>query len=456
MQFLRYFISTVIWGLVCLFFPSPVNAEDISLETTSKTIDILDSFEHRFEAMDSMVFDNVPGSYHQSLYDTTFIDFSPTERIAAVDRAIDAEISAMKSRTGLDIRGQIYARPGSSVNYDPDDPLVAYNAKAQAELAWDIFNSSLYKRSWKTRELQIKGELRHLDYVDNDLTDKILLLKQKLRVLYYGQLLTVINEHLENVKLLMETQMYLLEHGKISGDEMLKLINEQSELERKLISIKADSIIEALPATVSVSYITLADTAGMMASINNCSVALKRLNLRNELIESQIHNTDYLQTMNIMPFVRFAYYNRDNVHNTHNLDAGLTFKIPLTSETKKKRNALRAEQNVVKYEHEMLSAETVKSISLTFHDLEIYNESILGEYRRIENLRKFLALRKESYYKVDGEYSRIGRLIEYNAYLQAWERLLDFTYKRDCLVIDLQKHLLNEPITNYIKFNQLY
>lgn len=456
MRFLRDLKLTVICGVSLFVNAAVAQTQNASLETTPSTLDFLSRFEQRFEVLDSVVFGDAPFRVNTAFYDSTFVQFSPSNRVEEIDRVVEREISEMINRTGLDVRGQVYVRPGSGVNYDPDDPLVAYNAKAQAELEWNIFNSSIYKRASKARELKLKGELRQLDYVRDDLDEQILLLKQQLRVLHYGRMLSVVNCHIENVRLLMETQMYLLEHGKISGDDLLKLINEQSELERRLISIAADSIVRALPAHATATYITLTDTAGIMASINENNVELKKLNLRYDLLEAQIKNTDYLQTMDIMPFVRFAYYNRPNAHNTHNLDAGVSFKIPITAQTKKKRNTLRAEQNVIKYEQDVMETETTKGILLTFHDLEIYNENVRGEFNRMQNLRKFLSMRKESYSNVDGEYSRIGRLVEYNAYLQAWERLLEYSYRRDCLLIDLQKYLLTEPITKYISFNQLY
>ena len=72
----------------------------------------------------------------------------------------------------------------------------------------------------------------------------------------------------------------------------------------------------------------------------------------------------------------------------------------------------------------------------------------------MKNLKKFLMMRTESYGNVDGEYSRINRLLEYNAYLQAWERLLEYSYRRDMILLDLQGFLLTEPISNYIEFQE--
>ena len=159
--------------------------------------------------------------------------------------------------------------------------------------------------------------------------------------------------------------------------------------------------------------------------------------------------------MDILPFVRYSYYNRDNAHNTYNLDAGVSFRIPLSSEVSKKRKVLSAQQDVVAFEQQLLESQTTNGIYLVFHDLEIYNENILGEFNRMKNLKKFLSMRTDSYQNVDGEYSRIHRLLEYNAYLKSWESLLEYSYRRDQLLLDLQRYLLTEPIGNYIEFTEL-
>lgn len=404
--------------------------------------------------MDSIIFFNPHESPRALRFDSVFFEFAEADRVEEIDAEVVAKVSEMKNKTGLAFRGQAYVRPGAGISYDPDDPLVAYNAKFQAEINWNIFNSSVYKRASKRKAIEIQGELDQLNFVKNDLDEQILYRRQLLRNRYYGRLLYVVNLHNENVRLLMETQLYLLEHGKISGDELLKLINQQTELERQLISIKADSIVMEEPAPVSIAYIVKTDTAGIFKSIRENNIELKKLGLRHDLQGVQRHNTDYVQTMDILPFVRYSYYNRQHVDNTYNLDLGLSFVIPISAEVAKKRKVFTAEQDVVEYEQKVLEGETTKGIYLSFHDLEIYNENILGEYQRMKSLRDFLSMRKDSYDKVDGEYSRINRLEEYNAYLQAWERLLEYTYRRDMILLDLQSYLLREPLGNYIEFQE--
>lgn len=442
--------------LLVLAFTNVKSQERRLIEPGAKGPELLERFESRFAVMDSLVFRNPYNRFYSEIFDSVFFVFADAKRVQEVDNEVKARISELKNRTGLELRGQAYIRPGKNLSYDPDDPLVAYNAKLQAELQWNIFNSSIYKRKSKAKEVQIQGELDQLGFVKNELDEQILFQKQFIRYRYYGRLLSLINTHIENVRLLMEAQLYLLEQGKISGEDLLKLINEQTELERQLVSIQADSVVTVEPAPQSIAYISRVDTAGIFKSIKDNNIELKKLGLRHELLGLQRNNTDYVQTMDILPFVRYSYYNRPDVHNTYNFDVGLSFRIPLSSEVSKKRKVYAARQDVVEYESELIGSETSNGIFLVLHDLEIYNENILGEFNRMKSLKDFLQMRTDSYYNVDGEYSRINRLMEYNAYLQAWERLLDYAYRRDMTLLELQSFVLTEPISNYIEFKELY
>ena len=428
--------------------------ENVNFDDQAEVQRTLDRFDARFAAMDSLVFGSQTYDATEE-YDYAATDFIVSQRVEAVDEAVEAHISAMKAKTGLDIRGQTYVRPGQNINYDPDDPLVAYNAKVQAELEWNIFHSSIYKRASKIRELRLEGELRQLEYERDALEETIFRQKMTVRYRYYGRMLSLLNVHAENLKLLMETQVFLLQNGKISSDDLLKLISEQAETERQLIAIKTDSVVSELPAGRGVAYISVADTAALMACIRDENRDLRKLAMRDELLRVQRKNIDYLQTMDILPFARFSYYNRPNTRNTHNIDIGVSFKIPLSSETARKRRAIQAERNVVQYEQQRVTAQTEREVEMLLRDLENYNENIYGEYSRMANLKKYLQMRIDSYGNVAGEYSRIDRLQEYNAYLQAWERMLTYAYQRDCRLIELQSYVTDQPVSRFLVFQEL-
>jgi hypothetical protein len=64
-------------------------------------------------------------------------------------------------------------------------------------------------------------------------------------------------------------------------------------------------------------------------------------------------------------------------------------------------------------------------------------------------------MRRNSYKNVAGEYSRIDRLAEYNAYLQSWERLISYQYQRDNKLIDLQSYIVDMPINDFLTFTTI-
>lgn len=424
-------------------------------DAPTKAQQVLDRFDERFAVMDSLVFRLPELQVAATELDSVSMAVITRERVAEIDDAVEAQIRAMKARTGLEIRGQTYFRPGATISYDPDDPLVAYNGKIQAELNWNIFHSSIYKRASKIEELRLQGELRQLEYEREALDETIYLQSNIVRRRHYGRLLSVLQVHLENVELLMQTQLYLLQNGKISSDDLLKLINEQSELERQLTAIRADSTITPLPVSSSALYISVTDTTALMSCIRDQQLDLKRYELKQSLLDVQRKNIDYLQTMDIQPFVRYSYYTRHNAHNTYNLDVGVSFRIPLSVETARKRKAILAEKNVLRYELEHSHDNVVHDIEALLRDLETENNNIFGEYERMQSLKRYLRMRIDSYGNVAGEYSRIDRLQEYNAYLQAWERLLGYVWRRDCLLIDLQSCVPDESISKFLVFQEL-
>ena len=428
---------------------------ELSTDSAKEIQTILDKYDERFAVMDFLVFGEPAEIYAESAMDTTTINYIVGERSEALDDMVDAKVLAMTHKTGLELRGQVYARPGRHISYDPDDPLVAYNAKIQAELNWNIFHSSIYKRTSKIKELQLQGEIQQLQYEKQALEETVFLQKLLLRNRYYGRLMAILNVHTENLELLMRTQMHLLQSGKISSDNLLKVINEQAEIERQLVSIKADTSIVEIQANPGITYVSVGDTAELMAYIRAEHRDLRRLELRHELLAAQRKNIDYLQTMDIQPFVRFSYYNRENVHNTYNIDLGVSFRIPLTVETAKQRKAIRAEQNVIRYEQQKIEKQVELEVLSILRELESYNENIYGEYMRMAGLKSYLRMRTDSYSNVAGEYSRIDRLMEYNAYLQSWERMLTYAYQRDSKLVELQSYLMDEPVSKYLTFQEL-
>lgn len=428
--------------------PAPYNAAEHAMQ-------VIERFEERFAVMDSLIF---PSAGSQCSIEDTFPQTRQTKaecRSEVIDEVTNAQIAAMKANTGLELRGQAYARPGRQISYDPDDPLVAYNAKLQVELNWDIFNSSVYKRRAKTDELRLKGELRQLDAEREVREQESYALGNAMRSRHYGHLMSLLKIHAENLQLLMETQIYLLQNGKISSDDLVKVINEQSETERRLVVLGADTSVHELPVSPAVISVSVADTTALFDSIGAQHRNLRRFALQQELLDAQRRNTDYAQTMYVTPFVRWSYYNRYMARNTYNIDVGVSFRLPLAAEASRKRQALTAQKNAVAYEQQHSAGVIMRDVRELLQEIENNNRNMCGEFARMKSLKDYLAMRIESYRNVAGDYSRVDRLLEYNAYLQAWERLLGYAYQRDCLLIELQEYLPDESVSDFLIFEEL-
>lgn len=448
-------ITTAISGMLLLSGGAYSAVYASTTAPESKSRQMMERFDERFALMDSLVFRNTMPAETFAELDSAAVQIMVAQRAEVIDEAVEAEVRAMKARTGLELRGQAYVRPGRQISYDPDDPLVAYNAKVSAELDWNIFQSSIYKRASRIEELRLQGELRQLEYEREALNSTLFLQNNSVRTRHYGRLLSLLNIRAENVKLLMETQMFLLQNGKISSDDLLKAINEQAEIERQLAVFDADTTIVPLPVSTSAVYISVADTTGLMECVREQHRDIRKLTIQQELLDAKRRNIDYWQTMNITPFIRYSWYNRPDVRNTYNIDIGVSFRLPLSAETSRKRKAIAAEKNVIISEQETAGMLVERDVWDMLREMESINENIYGEYERMQSLKRYLRMRIDSYRNVAGDYSRIDRLQEYNAWLQAWERMLGYLYRRDMLLIELQSCIPNEPISKFLIFQEL-
>ena len=140
---------------------------------------------------------------------------------------------------------------------------------------------------------------------------------------------------------------------------------------------------------------------------------------------------------------------RPVIDNSSNIDAGVSFIIPISGESGKKRRALRAEKDVLSLEADRLAAVIADNIHLTVLDIERMNRSIAGEVKRLDEFRTYLTLRRKAYDGRIGEYNYLARMKEYNAYILCCERLLSFSYQRDCMLASLQIYLPDISILSF-------
>ncbi len=409
-------------------------------------------FEARFELLDSIIHSPAHRSFRTDSCMSEKMSVAGGYDRLAVDSVIDshvnAQISAMRNATGLTVNGQVYGRLDEGFGLDEDDALSRYKAKIQAELRWNFLNSSVINRKGKENEIRLEGDIQRLEYKRENLDRLVALQKEQFRNRYDSLLCGVLTHRIENLTLLGNTQTYLLMQGGISSDDLLNILNEKAEAERLMATITRD-----YPASDDLSnpsgIVVDVDTARLISFICEYNTGTSTIELRRRLLDQQIDNTSYWTTVNLSPFIRYSYYTRPDIPNSSNVDAGVSFIIPLTLETARKRKAMMAERGVLDLERDRLTDEIAGNVRLALLDIERMNRSIEGEVRRLSELKGYLNIRHEAYDNRIGEYNYLSRMKEYNTYLLCCERLLAFSYQRDCMLASLQAYLPDVSILDF-------
>ncbi|MBR1787561.1 MAG: hypothetical protein IJ762_00015 [Bacteroidaceae bacterium] len=432
----------------------PWQGDSSALATVTED-DLSARFERHFRLMDSLILstDTVVTEPRQESVSvqapTEYVNNGHWARVdSLVERRVKAETAAIKSVTGLNLHGQTYYRLDEGFGLDEDDALSRYKGKIQAEVRWNFLQSSLINRKGKTHEVVLKGEIDKIRYKKEDVGMLVASQKVDFLELYDMKLSSVLQHRICNLSLLSSAQEYLLRSGHISSDELLKILNEKAEAER----IYATIAHKAPPATDlsrPEAIVVKVDTARLMEFVKLHNSELGTLELRRQLLEQQRLNKTYWSTLNVSPFLRYSYYTRPKVNNSSNIDAGVSFIVPLTGEVGKKRRVLKAEQDMLGLENEQLSERIVAGMKLLTEEVERMNRASIGELRRLEELLLYLRSRQTAYANRIGEYSMLARIKEYNIYLLCWERLLGYQYQRDCHLASLQAYLADTSIMDF-------
>jgi len=425
----------------------------ISTVCAQKADSLFRQFEKRFGLLDSIIHHPVqrPDSFVVISPDNNNIvanDYDLKTVDSVIDNSVNAQISAMKNVTGLTVNGQLYGRLDEGFGLDEDDALSKYKGKIQAEVRWNFLNSSIINRNGKENEIRLKGDIQRLEYKREKLGRLVALQKEQFRNRYDSLLCGVLTHRIDNLTLLSNTQSYLLMQGGISSDDLLTILNEKAEAERLMATITRDYPVSNDLSNPS-GIIVDVDTARLMSFICEYNTGTSTIELRLRLLDQQINNTTYWTTLNLSPFIRYSYYMRPVAPNSSNIDAGLSFIVPLSLETAKKRKAMKAERGVLDLERDRLTSEITENVRLTLLDIERMNRSIEGEVKRLSELKGYLNIRRDAYDNRIGEYNYLSRMKEYNTYLLCCERLLSFSFQRDCMLASLQVYLPDVSILDF-------
>ena len=415
---------------------------------------LFDTFEQRFVALDSLIF--VSSDADSATADHPAVHFqhwwiaqdSTSAADSLITNQVNAEVRAMKHETGLALTGQTYYRLDEGLAPDEDDAVSRYKAKVQVELRWNFLNSSLIHRQGRQQAIELQGDIERIE-MDKANLARLLAENQEFYQQKYDSLLSGILQHrLVNLTLMNDAQMYLLEHGNISSDEMLDIINDKAEAERALMAMS-----KTYPMANDLSHpsglVVEIDSAGLLGYIREHHADLHLLQLQSELLAQQMENHSYWTKLNISPFIRYSYYFRTDLANSTNVDFGVNFNIPITGEAGKKRAAMDAKRMIIDKEKEETTKKIEENIRAILLDIERLNRVSTAELHRMQDLKRYLQIRSHAYLNRKGGYNIILRTKEYNTYLVCWEKFLSYQYQRDCLLMTLQTYLTDTSIFDF-------
>ena len=437
------------WGAYRCFVALVLSCLVHSMQAQRVDKELFVQFENHFSLLDSLIFKQQP-LQPSSL--SEIVEAPEREVHNAVDSLIYAKVenqmNAMKAETGLLISGQTYYRLDEGFGIDDDDALSRYNAKVQVELRWNFLSSSLVNRKSRLKMLDIQGELERLNLEQERSKELIEKQKECFREEYDSLLAGVLQLRINNLRLLNDAQLYLVDNRNLSTDELLKIMDEQAVAERQLEAIP-NQYPPALQLVRPNGFVIQIDTANVRKHIAENDQMLYAANLQIELLREKEKGTNYWKNLNISPFVRYSYYARPEMRNSSNVDAGIAFQIPLTTQESRKRKALKTEQLQKEMEKEALLASIMEKVDILLLEIERANRGLAGELTRIKKLRTYMELRKANYQGHIGEYNFLSRIKEYNHYLSCWENYYSYQYKRDCSIAELQIFLPGRPVSDF-------
>lgn len=438
-----------------LFFAYTMSAQ------TAESRLILDRFEENFRKLDSIILGHsLPDREGRPVLSVRTAEGQPvvtgtltTEVDSALKARSLAKLGELAATTGLKFTGQTYYRLDEGLGIDDDDAVSGYKGKVQAEVRWDFFHSGLYNRKGRAGEVALEEEIDRRKYMRESNDRLITGRKEEAQAVYDKAVAGVLLHHIDNLTMLSDAQEYLLGNENISSDQLLTILNEKAESERQLatLSIPPSGYVRAADLSAPENTTIQIDTLRLFEEIRRSNIDTETLRLRMKMLDLQAKNTTYWSTTSISPFVRYSYYVRNDLPNSSNVDAGLSFTLPLSAETGRKRRTMKAERGLLEAEADNLKDRITERARLIVADIERMNRAAEGELQRLKDVKRYISMRVNAYNNRRGGYNLLARAKEYNNYFTCWEKLLEFQYRRENLLTDLQTMLPVTPVEKFIK-----
>ena len=423
---------------------------------------IISRFDSTFSTMDSLIFGSA--ATRQTVFTggaVPGIEGSEAHAISPdLDMALRANTAAKlhegNGATGLQLTGQAYYRIAGNGGVDDvagDVGQGLYRSKFQAELRWYFLQSSLFGKEGRRNIAELEERIARAGYEKEKIDINEFWVQNRIDTYYDSITSGVLQHRVALLQLLDDAQQYLLGNENITSDDILKTLNDRLDAERKLAEIEG-----TYPAAMSLAGIkaTIAriDSAALIKHVADEQGDMKILQLRMQLLEQREKNVKWWSAINVAPFIRYSNYFRVGP-DTYNLDAGITFTVPLNDEFRRKKRTLSSERVVLESEQERLSRRVADKTAIVVAEVGKLNRASMSEIKRIAGIREYLKGRNEAYKKGRGEYNRLSRAKEYAMYVGCLERLIEYQYRRDCLIANLQSLLPDETILRFVRFYEI-
>ena len=407
-----------------------------------KNENVLKHFKNRFAQLDTLL-------NHPIWVKSPVINLGLNSQHTADIRNTDSlywsktahEQLAIARHHGLEVTGQVYARPDAYFDADNDneDQVSKYKVKTQAELGWNIINSKFYQGKEKKAKVALANELSRLQSKKRMTADIYEKAAEELTEQYNFYIGTIIAHRLDNLDIMNEAYQYMLEKDRISNDKMLKVMNEKLEAEYDISILCSDRDISNKPIYRMKPTRIQVDTTALWHHIDEESIDARIVMVKEQIADNDSKLANYLSTTRITPFARWSSYWQSNNKISNNGDIGVRFTIPIYNENPRKRKALETEKEIIRSSRSTDVKEIKQSVGILLKRIENLNHAIANEAFHIEQTGKYIDMRRFAYKNQKQGYNYLMRMDEYTGLLESMERMYKLMLNRGLAIINIEK-----------------
>ena len=407
-----------------------------------KNENVLKHFKNRFAQLDTLL-------NHPIWVKSPVINLGLNSQHTADIRNTDSlywsktahEQLAIARHNGLEVTGQVYARPDAYFDADNDneDQVSKYKVKTQAELGWNIINSKFYQGKEKKAKVALANELSRLQSKKRLTADIYEKAAEELTEQYNFYIGTIIAHRLDNLDIMNEAFQFMLEKDRISNDKMLKVMNEKLAAEYDISILCSDRDISNKPIYRMKPTRILVDTTALWHHIDQESIDARIVMVKEQIADNDSKLANYLSTTRITPFARWSSYWQSNNKISNNGDIGVRFTIPIYNENPRKRKALETEKEIIRSSRSTDVKEIKQSVGILLKRIENLNQAIATEAFHIEQTGKYIDMRRFAYKNQKQGYNYLMRMDEYTGFLESMERMYKLMLNRGLAIINIEK-----------------